>query len=81
MHWGGGGKGAEDGPARLGMPEVFTSLAESKQLNQPGSSLKFSRLYLSVMGSGLAALAGGEQRVFCVGGFGLLTFEHNEEKN
>ena len=75
------------------MPDVFASLAESKQLyaleskgfweqlKQPGSSLKFSRLYLSVMGSGLAALAGGEQRVFCVGGFGLLTFEHNEEKN
>ncbi|WZN60909.1 mannose-1-phosphate guanyltransferase [Chloropicon roscoffensis] len=62
----GRGKGAEDGPARLGMPDVFASLAESKQLyaleskgfweqlKQPGSSLKFSRLYLSVMGSDLA---------------------------
>jgi len=51
---------------RLGMPEVFSFLAEKKvlyalesrgfweQLKQPGSSLKFSALYLSVMGSELA---------------------------
>lgn len=51
---------------KLGMPEVHSALAEKKklfafeskgfweQLKQPGSSLKFSKLYLSVLGSDLA---------------------------
>ena len=62
---------------KLGMPEVFSALAEQKSLyayrtrgfwkvlKTPGSSLKFSELYLSQMGSKLAQarakLKGGPQ--------------------